>query len=190
MGLLLPFLGDDLPVVITELGPPFRVVTFAGPDRPEPVRRVSRARVVQTWYPGAKQASVQQLGIEQEPIVLRGWLRDPLSVLLGDGPQARLAILRGLQEGGRQCWLLWGDTINLTGRVEILDYTTVKMNKIQYEITFAVDKSDEFSAPLGVSGVATAGSQVAETAVEVAGLFEDALDVVSTANALGAFVPG
>lgn len=189
MGLLLATLGDGLPVILAEVYPPFRVITFAGKDRPEPVERESRQHAKQTWYPGTKEASTQVLGTREEPLVLRGWFRDPLSLLDG-GPQARVSILRGILEGQRGCRLLWGDALVLQGRVAGLKFVTRTLHRVQYEITFAIDKSDDPAAPGGFTGAATTASQVADVVQQVGAVVADLALVARAGSAINAFDTG
>lgn len=189
MGLLLATLGDGLPVIIAELYPPFRVITLAGKDRPEPVERESRQHAKQTWYPGTKEASTQVLGVREEPLVLEGWFRDPLSLLDG-GPQARVSVLRGMLEGQRMCRLLWGDAISLQGRIAGLKFKTHTLTRVKYEITFAIDKSDDIAALVGVAGVATTASQVADAIQEVAAVVDDLALISQAGSAINAFDTG
>ncbi|MEY2668548.1 MAG: hypothetical protein RJA59_1186, partial [Pseudomonadota bacterium] len=108
---------DHLPVLITELGPPFRVLILGGKDKPEAGVDVPiEQRAQKTWYPGASGASTQVLGIRHEPIVLRGWFHDPLTFADG-GPAARVALARGIVQGGSTCLLSWGSAIFRYGRL-------------------------------------------------------------------------
>lgn len=138
-----PIPSDGQPVVIQELSIPFRVMTFAGKDRPEqPVTVGERSRVTRTHYPGTHKASVQFMGTEREPIVLRGWFQDPFSFLDG-GPAAREALLRSMMQGGGLCQLIWGTRIVCQGRVEALTFDYHLANRVRYEVTFAVDQGNE-----------------------------------------------
>lgn len=138
-----PIPSDGAPVVIQELSIPFRVMTFAGRDRPEqPVSVTGRQRVTRTHYPGTHKASVQFMGTEREPIVLRGWFQDPLSLIDG-GPAAREALLRSMMQSGGLCQLIWGTRIVCQGRVEALTFDYHLANRVRYEVTFGVDQGNE-----------------------------------------------
>lgn len=163
--------ADGLPVIITELLPPFRTIEFAGRDRPEAGLSVAgEQRASQTHYPGTSKASVQFMGTREDPIVLKGWFQDPLSTLDG-GPAARVALLRALMQSGGLCRLIWGDAILRVGRVKRVNAEYHKAGRIRYEVTFEVDQPSE--APslrpsiLG-SGVAAALKAALATAVQAA----------------------
>lgn len=176
--------SDGQPVTITELRPPFRVMTLAGKDRPEqPVVVGSEQRAQQTHYPGTHKASVQFMGTRRDPIVLRGWFQDPLSLLDG-GPKAREELLRGLEQSGSLCQLVWGFRIICQGRVQRTQFEYHTELRVRYEITFAVDQGNEPIALLPVPVGLVAAAQLAaalRTAVEVAGR---AVDTARTAKVL------
>jgi hypothetical protein len=188
MALLHAILGDKLPVFISELAPPFRSIILAGKDRPEPVERESKQRAKQTWYPGQTQASTQVLGAQEEPLVLTGRFRDPLSLLDG-GAQGRMEILRGMLLGQRGCRLLWGDAISLQGRVAGLKFKTYRLNDVGYEITFEIDKSDDIAAMVGLVGAATTASQVGDAIEDVSAVFDDLALVAGAQSPASAFLP-
>lgn len=176
---------DGQPVVITEAAFPFRIVTLAGADRPEqPVTLSSRQRVAQTYYPGSDAASVQFMGTSNDPVVLRGWFKDPISALAGSGAKQQEALLKGLQQSGSNCKLLWGTRIVRQGRIERLDFELYKDTKVRYEITFAVDKSDERVALAprpSIPGTIAAFAAALRLAVENAG---KVVEIVRTAKVL------
>lgn len=174
--------ADGLPVVITELGPPFRVVTFSGRDRPEaPVTVEDRQRAVQTRYPGTQQASTQVMGTEQSAIPLKGWFWDPLTEIDG-GPQSRVALLRGIMQGQQSCTLQWGDVITRIGRVASCKFDFYKRSKVRYEISFAVDQANEIVAmvPLPTVGGDAALKAALEGIVQLVGVMLDATRAVKT----------
>lgn len=188
-GLHLPTLGDGLPVVITELSGAKRSIVFAGKDRPEPVTRTTTMRTVQTWYPGAKRASTQVLGLQEEPLTLAGWFRDPLTMFDG-GAQARMSLLRGIQQGQRLCRLEWGDAIVLHGRIKRLSFTPQRLQRVRYEIEFEVDFSFEPTPPESLIATNPVAADIARHLDVAAGHLRTALDVVRVGAALRAFVPG
>lgn len=189
MGLILPQLGDGLPVVILELGPPGRTMIFGGQDRPEPFERVSEQRDIQTWYTGNPSATVQVLGVKEEPIKLRGWFQDPFSILDG-GPQMRVSILRGLQQGQRLCRFQWGDTVVGYGRVKRTSFTFECMNKVRYEVDFALDKGDEAVALAPVPPLVSTVRDIAADLKQAATLFNDVIEVSRGVAAFGAVSRG
>ncbi|HYD02622.1 MAG TPA: hypothetical protein VEB22_15450 [Phycisphaerales bacterium] len=188
MGLTLPIFGDGLPVIIIELGPPGRTIVLGGKDRPEPVVRSAEQRDVQSWYPGASSSSTQVLGVKEEPIPLRGWFRDPLSIIDG-GAAVRVALLRGIQQGQRLCRLFWGDTIVAYGRVKRTAFEYETQHRVRYEIDFAVDKGDEAIALAPLPPLAATVADVASDLKYAASLFEEVVEVGRGVAALGAFVP-
>ncbi len=145
--------ADGQPVTIEEQTAPFRVITLAGRDRPEaPVTVSSNQRLIQTRYPGTRRASKQVMGTGEDDIVLRGWLRDPLSILnlqtLNDGrtvggPERGVAEIRGVLQGLGLCKLVWGQSIVRYGTVSQAVVEYYRQHKIRYEITFSVDCADE-----------------------------------------------
>lgn len=169
-----------LPVTITEMGYPGRFILLAGRDAPEQgVRRTSRQRAVQTHYPGSKKASVQFMGTADEPIVLRGWFQDPLSFLDG-GPAARVSMIRGMQQGGRLCQLVWGDDIVCTGRIAQADFEYFLATRVRYEITFAVDQGNEAVALAPNVGFLVSLKTAIDTAIQLAELALEVVDTIKT----------
>lgn len=179
---------DHLPVLITELAPPFRVLTLAGSDRPEAGVEVrTRQRSTKTWYPGAKTASTQMLGTAEDPITLRGWFQDPLTFVDG-GPAARVALIRGLVDGQNRCQLSWGFSIWKWGRVAEFTPTFYTSNRIRYEIIFDVDQAMEPIAPgplpllsatvADLVDAAAALSAAADLLAETAGAIKGAAGIV------------
>lgn len=150
---------DHLPVIINEMAPPFRFITLTGRDRPEqPIVVGGEQRATQTYYPGSSRASVQVHGTREDPIVLRGWFSDPLTIIDG-GAKTRMAILRGLMQGQNPCGLTWGFMIVRTGRVKRCEFSIHRANRVRYEITFEVDQPSDAVAMaprplLPVSGAA------------------------------------
>lgn len=179
-------LTDGQPVVITELAPPVRVLTLAGKDRPEvPVQVAGEQKAVQTWYPGAHKASVQVMGTAEEPIVLRGWFHDDLSVLDG-GPKARVALARGIMQGQNLCQLVWGDQIVRVGRITHVQVGFFQARRQRYEIRFTVDQANEAVAlaPTPVGTTAAALDAALDAAVAAAAAAIEAFDTVKTIGAV------
>ena len=133
-----------LPVVITELAPPFRVLTFGGRNRPKPIRVSGQQRSVQTWYPGSGKASVQVMGTEEDPIWLEGRWDDPFGTINpAQGAGVRIAVARGLMAGQSLCQLLWGPTIVRQGRVKRVEILYQRANRTEFRILFEVDQANE-----------------------------------------------
>lgn len=178
---------DGQPLIIAEIAPPKRTLTLAGRDRPEQgVSIQGRQRATQSHYPGTHSASVQFMGTAEEPIVLRGWFQDPLSLVDG-GPQARMALLRGLMQGGSRCLLQWGPMIIRQGRVADCKFEIYNALRVRYEITFEVDEPNEAVAltpiVIGVAAVADFLDAV-NAAVKVAGKALETARAVRTASRL------
>lgn len=140
-------MADGLPVIIVELAPPFRVLTLGGRDRPKPVRVGGSQQAVQTWYPGSSKASVQVMGVREDPIELAGRWDDPKGTILPQtnpfGAGTRVKVARGLMHGQSLCQLLWGTTIVRQGRVERVEILYQKANRVDYRIVFGVDQANE-----------------------------------------------
>lgn len=179
--------ADGLPVQIIELAPPFRFLTFAGRDRPErPVAVGGEQRAVQTHYPGSSRASVQVMGTREDPIVLRGWFWDELSILDG-GPEARVAVLRGLMQG-QSCQLIWGTTIVRTGRVGRCNFEFHRDRRIRYEVTFEVDAANEAVALVPLPLVASVAQDLKAGIDAALAAMNTAVEQVDTVKTLGAVV--
>lgn len=180
--------ADGLPVIIQELGPPFRSIVFAGRDRPEqPVEVAGRQRATQTWYPGTTKASTQVMGTEEDPIPLRGWFQDPLTLLDG-GPGARMAILRDLMQGQNLCQLLWGTVIIRQGRVSRCSFQIHREAKIRYEVVFAVDQPNEARSLAPKVGAASVVSDLAQHIAKAVALADKATAAVRTTKTIAGVV--
>ncbi len=180
--------ADGIHVLIQELGPPFRLMTFAGADMPErPLGVAGSQRAVQTWYPGQSKASTQVMGTEEEPIVLRGWFRDPLTILDG-GATVRVATLRGIMQGQGLCQLIWGDVVVRKGRVARCDFKFHRTQVVRYEITFEVDQADEVVAVVPLPIVAAVGADLKAGIDEAIAALETGAEVIRGAKAIDAIV--
>lgn len=176
---------DHLPVVISELSPPFRVLLLGGKDKPEAGVEIPLAqRAQKTWYPGAAGASTQVLGVQHDAVVLRGWFHDPLTFADG-GPAARVALARGILEGGSTCTLVWGPTIFRFGRLSRFLPTFFGVNRIRYEITFDVDAAAEIVAPGPIPIVAATLSDLQDAAKTAVAAAQAAVSVVDTVTTVG-----
>ena len=153
----------------------------------------SRSRMQTTWYPGASEASVQLLGVEERPITFRGWLRDRWLGTVG-GALALNQELEALLRGQQEVILTWTETQE--GGVVPLDqqpivrrgYVTMyrpeydRAADIAYELEFTPTGADE-------AVIATAAAQriPLPTQFELADLLDllgDALELVQTASAV------
>ena len=178
---------DGQPLTISELAPPFRVVVFAGRDRPEQgVVVQGQQRAVQTHYPGTQKASVQFMGTKEEPIPLRGWFQDPLTLIEG-GPARRVELLRGIMQAGSLCLMIWGTLIVRQGRVSQCRFEYHHALRIRYDLLFAVDQPNEAVAlrpsAIGVAGAADFLAAV-QAAVQQAGTVLEVARAVKTAGRL------
>lgn len=162
--------ADGLPVVISELAPPFRILKLDGRDRPErPVSVPTEQRATQTHYPGTGKASVQFMGTKEGTVMLRGWFQDALSVFDG-GPQTRVDLARGIMQGGNLCRLQWGTSIYRTGRIKTFNPEYHRAQRIRYEIGFEVDEQNELVAtsPLPTTGTAATIQAALKIALQAA----------------------
>lgn len=178
--------ADLLPVVITELAPPFRVLTLGSRTRPKPFRVTSRQRAVQTWYPGSNKASVQALGTQEEPIILEGRWDDPAGTLNPlQGAGVRVALARGLMQGQNLCQLLWGTVVVRQGRVAEFSELIQKTERREYRIVFEVDQANEAVAlgPLPILNIDAAAMTNVLAAAAVAGNL--AADAVNAGASIG-----
>lgn len=176
---------DHLPVIITELAVPFRVLTLGGLDKPEAgVEIPVEQRAQKTWYPGSSGASTQVLGVSHGAVVLRGWFHDPLSFADG-GPAARVALARALVQGQNRCMLVWGLTINKWGRVSKFVPTFFGVNRVRYEITFDVDQANELIPPGPLPIVAGTLSDLQDAAKAALDAADAAVAVVDTVTTIG-----
>lgn len=132
------------PVIIREVEGLRRMLLLYDFDLPEQgVSRKTSQRLVVSRYPGASGgASVQHLGYEEHPLVLRGWFRDSS---LGSRDWARFqdAAARALVTGGRQVELTWGSTWTLRGYIREYSGTFTRPQDVEYEITMEVTEANE-----------------------------------------------
>lgn len=184
---IFPALANGHPVIISELAFPFRTLLLAGRDRPEqPVTRTTVQRARKSHYPGTNQASVQVMGSAEEPIVLRGWFHDPLTLLDG-GPQARIAVARGILQGGRLCRLSWGGVITCKGRITRVTPGFYKAQRLRYEIEFDVDQPNEAVALTPLPIVAAVAQDLKAGLDQVLRAVEVGRDVSGGVKAIGAY---
>jgi hypothetical protein len=189
--------ADGEAVTITELRAPFRVIELARQDRPDkPVSRASEQRARQSHYPGTQRASTQVMGTREEPVQLNGWFLDPLNGLdvvntakpdgtlsTARGVAAKIALLRGIQQTGGLCRLVWGEIIVCYGRVKRADFRYHESARVQYSILFEVDQPDEAAAiqPIPTVGPLALLKQTLAAALE---LSEAAMEAARTVKTL------
>lgn len=179
---------DLLPVTILELAPPFRLLTLGGKDKPEAgVDAPQYQRANKTHYPGTGSASVQVMGTADDAIVLKGWFHDPLTFVDG-GPQARVALVRGLLQGQNRCQLNWGPAISKWGRVSRFVPTFFGQDRIRYEITFDVDQSLELVAPAPLPLISSTVGDLRDAASAAVAAASVAVEAVDTVNTFGGVV--
>lgn len=177
--------ADGLPVIITELAAPFRILLLAGRDAPKPIRVVGSQRAIQTWYPGSQKASTQVMGTKEEPLVLRGRWDDPISTIVDGGPQRRIQLARGIMQGQNLCQLVWGDVIVRLGRISKVDILFQKTARTEYEIVFAVDQPNEAVAITPLPLLSGTAAQVAATALNAAAATSLAAGLTDTLQNVG-----
>ena len=110
--------ADGLPVVIRTIeGAPLEVTLDRGAVPTRGFEVGVNLRTVGTSYPGNSAKSVQIMGVEQEPIVVEGFLRDSWQGETGAALRLN-AELRALCLAQRLCQMEWGDTIVKRGYVK------------------------------------------------------------------------
>lgn len=135
-------LADGQPVVITELTGQGRSVTLEGPDLPErgmeaPVSLRERT----TRYPSGR-ASVQMLGVEEEPVVLKCLFNDVWSGL--DGGAAELvSTLRSILCAQGLVSLEWGQLLVRRGYLKRITPAYRMESLIGCTIEFQPTEADE-----------------------------------------------
>lgn len=192
----LPGLSDGQGVYIREIGYPFRVLALEGRNRPETgVAITTEVRAKQTHYPGVRHASVQVHGTKESPIRLKGFFRDPLSILQAlevspgvklKGPQAMVAIIRGILYGMGPCELQWGDVITRNGRIKEFTQTIYRESWVSYDITFAIDQANEAVAlvPIPTTGTLATLRAASDVARKVVGFTVEAADTMKTIGSI------
>lgn len=172
----MPNLADGQAVVIRELEGDLREVELGDSDLPERGVEVGgKMRTVPTWYPGAKAASTQVMGTEDEPIVLKGFFNDRWTGLI-DGAAAKRAALESLRLGQRYCELQWGSLITVRGFLVKTRFKILREHQIAYELEFQVaetDLAEVIATPAVVEGQADP--------LTVLDLLSDALDALEDA---------
>lgn len=106
-----------------------------------------KLRTVRTMYPGNSIPSVQVMGTEDVPLVLRGTWRDSL-LQETNGAQALAAAARRLLREQGACELVWADDDGDTplvrrGVVTEVTVTQRRRDWVDWSITYQVDEADE-----------------------------------------------
>lgn len=133
---------NDYPVYLEEIGYDRRIVTLTGGDMPFPPMAVGREqRRKMTYYPGNNRASAQVLGIREDPIRFRGWLKDRS---WGEDGYAwnMMEWIQDLLDQGRRCRLGFAKFIRV-GIVSGARFDIRTIHDIGYEIEFEVLGRDE-----------------------------------------------
>lgn len=137
-------MSNRQPLLIQELANPGALLVFDGKNRVEPKVAVPmRRRTRQTWQPGNDRATVHDMGVAYDPIVIRTRWHDDFFRLIGETPEILLQQARGMCLRGNQCRLSWGDSIVRLGRVKRVDPEYVRSDDIIVKITFEVDAAEE-----------------------------------------------
>lgn len=137
--------ADGLPVLIQELEGAFTIVELGDAKLPEQGIEVgAKLRHIVNRYPGSSAPSVQIMGIEEDPIVLKGRIVDVLTGLSGDA-LATMSLLRAQLLGLRYCSLAWGTALVRRGYVVGVKLTLLREGSIGYELTFLPCEADEAS---------------------------------------------
>lgn len=126
---------DGAPVIIQELEGQLRTVILQDAALPERGVEVgAKLRKVVNRYPGNDVPSVQILGHEEDPIVVKGSLND---VLMGLGGYARATsdALRQMFLGKRYVAFSWGDTVVRRGFIDELKIIWDRDSLARYELT-------------------------------------------------------
>lgn len=147
---------DGAPVVLQELEGLLRTVSLQDAALPERGVEVgAKLRKVVNRYPGNDVPSVQILGHEEDPIVVKGSLNDVLMGLSGYA-RATSDALRQLFLGKRYVAFSWGDTIVRRGFIDDLKIIWDRDSLARYEITFLPMEAQEavvIAAPFPTSEI-------------------------------------
>jgi len=167
--------ADGQPVTIREMGGEGRTVTLEGPDLPDRgIEAPLALREVTTRYPSGR-TSVQMLGVEEEPVVLKCTFNDVLTGL-GGGALNQVATLRSILCAQGLVELAWGTAIVRRGYLKRVTPSYRRESLIGCTIEFTPTEADETfysTAPLQ--------PVTASTALNLLDLVTRALSLLNTA---------
>ena len=179
-------MADGLPVILRELEGQQREVVLEGSALPrQGVEVGGRLRTVRTHYPGTRAASTQVLGTEEDPIELRGHLRD---VWLGaeGAALAQMQALRDLYLGQRYCELSWGETLVRRGFIKEFRADFIREADIGYRLRFEVDEADEAEVLAPVEFEETTPEEVSAALVVLRTAADNLSNIASAVNVIQA----
>jgi hypothetical protein len=171
-------LADGQPLILRDLTTGDEV-TLEGAALPlRNVAAGAKLRHSTTWYPGATAASVQVLGVEEEPITFEGDWRDTL-LGLEDGAAALVAAVRSLFLAQHKVEIAWGTLLVRRGMISRFTPTFQGQAVIGWSLEFMPTQTDE---PETV--VATVFPATPETAVA----WWEVVDAILAGLTLGAAI--
>lgn len=181
-------MADGEPFIISELEGDFRSVELADAALPEKgVKEESKLRLVKSWYPGQKRASVQVMGTEDGDTPITGWLKDTWLGAAGAALEIKNS-LKAIHRGQRLCSMQWGRTIDQVGFIRELRFFHDRDADIRYEIVFDVVESGEAEAvasrPFEQATETTLINEIIRTEREIDIAQEIAFRVFSTVTAI------
>ena len=177
--------ADGLPVLIQELEGAFTYLELGAAKLPEQGVEVGvKLRHVVNRYPGATTPSVQIMGIEEDPIILRGRIVDAQTGLSGDA-LATMGLLRSQLLGLRYCSLSWGTDLVRRGFVIGAKLTLRKATSIDYELTFLPVEADEASVLAVPFPNAVSPLSLLDLLREILAALDDLADTLVALNNLG-----
>lgn len=153
-------MADTDPVVIEELEGDRRSVVLDNSARPQRGLETGSQLVAKTtWYPGAKAASVQVLGIQEDTLTLDLRLSDQLIGTVG-GAQELLSQLRAIHRARRLCELSWGSTLVRRGFLSRVTPAWEREADITVRLEFLAVEADDADVvatdPSEATGTSTA----------------------------------
>lgn len=167
---------DGAPIILQELEGQLRTLTLDGAAMAERGLEVgAKLRKIVNRYPGNDVPSVQVLGHEEDPIVIKGSLNDSLMGLAGYA-RATANAMRELFLGKRYVAFSWGDTLVRRGMIDELKLIWDRDSLARYELTLLPLEAQEavvIAVPFPASEQPAAFLEAIEAALDE---LEDAAD--------------
>ena len=181
--------ADGLPVVIRTIeGAALEVTLDRGAVPTRGFEVGVNLRTVETSYPGNSAKSVQIMGVEQEPIIVEGFLRDSWQGEAGAALRLR-ATMEALCLAQRLCQFEWGDTIVKRGYVKNFRAMPDKDTEWRYRLEFMVLESDDAVTIRAPQALPTATQSTLSKVLDAISEAEDALNqTVLATNAIQAIL--
>ena len=142
-------------------------------------------RTADSKYPGNEEPTVQVLGVDDDDIVLTGWLLDLVAGARGYALETRDALHKAFL-AQRYSKIAWGEAFLAWGYLRAVSFDTRTEGRIKYRITFRVTKtkdSEVLSVPFDPPPSESALVEIMNALKEYAG---DAAETAATILAVEA----